>query len=581
MKLPSPKRKPQPAPVSFDADALRSLLRAAEMTGLSVVALDPTGAPLGEGEELFECPLCRARARRGLSLCRRRTQEAARTAATAGTTHIYPCHDDIVSVAVPLFGTSGVVACLCAGPAWAQAPSRTKIKRLVDVRVHSAAQHDAVCRALFALPIISEEKMHALSQLLAGAGYFVMRGEHPLYPEMAEMRLVIDLVRGNVRTNEEAAQRMAYLGRRFVPAIVLVADVDDFARKTKGLSEVACHLLKESVLRAIRLAVGESLTAMISGDSVVVILGPPNVPTFQRSEEEIHRRAMELAEKACRAVRERTNVTVTLGVGRAHVGALAVHKSYLEAQSAVYQKRLLGKDRVFFIGAVEPEGQAHEAFPMRAWQELLTALRSGDREAVRARLKPLLAEHVGSPDADGVRLKNFALQLVTRAAEVAAERGLVARVTASLPFEFARAVEDLTAPADIARALTEQLLSLTDAVAGLSARWATERIELARRYVDAHLASPLTLDKVCREAVHLSPFHFSRLFKKQTGESFIQYLNRARVERAQNLLLNSDMTVDEISASVGYSSQHYFSRVFRRLTGVSPNQFRSRMRDEG
>lgn len=556
---------------SLDTDVLRTLLSGfTGVTGLNVVALSAEGTPLWGGDTLFECPLCRMR--RGVSSCHRRTQKAARTAAATGATHVYVCHDDIVGVAVPLWGASGICACLCAGPAVIRPPSRKRTARSVTVHGRTNAHRDA-------LPVMSEEKMNACAQLLAGAGQFALRGECPLHPDMEEMRLVIDLVRGNVRTAEEAQRRLAHLGRQFVPAIVFVADIDDFGRKTRGLSEAACQSLKEKVLRTIRVAVGENLTAMISGDSSVVIWGsPPPTGRGRRAaptDDDILRRAMQLAEKARRAVREQTAVTVTFGVGRPHVGALEVHKSYLEAQSAVAYKRLLGRDRVIFIGAVEPEGQPRELFTARHWQELLTALRSGDRPAVLTRLRRLLAEHA---DSDAVHLKNLALRLVARAAEVAVERGLSGRVAAIVPFEFARAIEDLTAPADVEDALTEQLLALTDSIAGLSARWARERIAIARRYVEAHLASPLTLEKVCREAVHLSPSHFARAFKKQTGESFIQYLNRVRIERAQELLRHSDATINEISASVGYSSQHYFCKVFRRLTGTTPHEFRERCR---
>ncbi|MCS6861986.1 MAG: PocR ligand-binding domain-containing protein [Abditibacteriales bacterium] len=157
-----------PSASSLDAAALRALLRVfSDVTGLNVVALNTEGAPLWDGDELFACPQCRAR--RGVSSCRRRTQEAARTAAAAGVTHVYVCQEDIAGVAVPLFGASGVIACFCAGPVLMRPPSRGETERRATRRIETDANRPT-------LPVLSEEQMNACAQLLAGVGQFALHG---------------------------------------------------------------------------------------------------------------------------------------------------------------------------------------------------------------------------------------------------------------------------------------------------------------------------------------------------------------------------------------------------------------------
>ena len=64
-----------------------------------------------------------------------------------------------------------------------------------------------------------------------------------------------------------------------------------------------------------------------------------------------------------------------------------------------------------------------------------------------------------------------------------------------------------------------------------------------------------------------------RLFKRNTGQSPLQYLITKKIQRAQEMLANSDMTVKAIAATLHYD-YYYFLRLFRKKTGMTPNQFR-------
>ncbi|MFC0272399.1 AraC family transcriptional regulator [Metabacillus herbersteinensis] len=78
------------------------------------------------------------------------------------------------------------------------------------------------------------------------------------------------------------------------------------------------------------------------------------------------------------------------------------------------------------------------------------------------------------------------------------------------------------------------------------------------------------------EASGLSRYHFTRLFKKTTTLTPIQYLTKIRVIKASELLLHTKYSVDEIAELVGYKNANYLNKVFRKLTGMSPGQVRKR-----
>ncbi|NJP65916.1 helix-turn-helix transcriptional regulator [Streptomyces sp. ventii] len=73
---------------------------------------------------------------------------------------------------------------------------------------------------------------------------------------------------------------------------------------------------------------------------------------------------------------------------------------------------------------------------------------------------------------------------------------------------------------------------------------------------------------------HVSPAHFSRIFRATFGETPHRYLQRRRVERAMFLLRHTDRSVTDICYEVGFNSPGTFSRTFRDIVGKSPRAFR-------
>lgn len=99
----------------------------------------------------------------------------------------------------------------------------------------------------------------------------------------------------------------------------------------------------------------------------------------------------------------------------------------------------------------------------------------------------------------------------------------------------------------------------------------------ALRYTDKHYRENLTLDEIA-EMVHVSKYHFCRMFRAATGASYIKYLNTLRLTKVHSLLLETDESIDEIAKETGVSSAANLSRTFRNEYGKSPREFRKSRR---
>jgi AraC family transcriptional regulator len=102
------------------------------------------------------------------------------------------------------------------------------------------------------------------------------------------------------------------------------------------------------------------------------------------------------------------------------------------------------------------------------------------------------------------------------------------------------------------------------------APWQQKRIA---EYVEAQLDARLTIATMA-ELVHLSPYHFSRAFRRSFGMPPHRYHMTRRIEAAKNLLGGTQTPVTEIALQVGFSEASSLSAGFRRLIGVSPSEYR-------
>ena len=100
-----------------------------------------------------------------------------------------------------------------------------------------------------------------------------------------------------------------------------------------------------------------------------------------------------------------------------------------------------------------------------------------------------------------------------------------------------------------------------------------ERIERVLEHIALHFQKPFDLEVLARHAF-LSPSRFSHLFKQQTKQSPLQFLENYRLERAAEKLLRSSMAIEQIAHEVGFNNAFHFSTRFRRRFGQSPSRYR-------
>lgn len=271
-------------------------------------------------------------------------------------------------------------------------------------------------------------------------------------------------------------------------------------------------------------------------------------------------------------IRAESGFTVSMGIGRSHHGPDRLFRSYREAVEALSHKLYLGPDQVIFHEDAAPETKPGFDYPFHLEKELLAAVKLGDAAGLRVSRERYFAALNQSAAAAPRYIKQCLIGLALSLSRLLMELKLDERsltpdgnelLDAAVRFETLEGFEEW---------LTGVCQRISALIQGAKKLKSQCKMEQAKEYIAAHLGDEISLNTVA-EQMGLSPNYFSSLFKEHTGETFMEYLVKTRIERAKQLLRGGGYKVYEVANRVGYADPRYFSEVFKKYAGVNPAEY--------
>lgn len=98
-------------------------------------------------------------------------------------------------------------------------------------------------------------------------------------------------------------------------------------------------------------------------------------------------------------------------------------------------------------------------------------------------------------------------------------------------------------------------------------------INKALNYIYHTYCMPIKIDYICN-MLNLDKCYFCKLFKKETGFTFTEYINILRIEKSKELLSNNELSLFDIAITIGYNNQSYYSKIFKKLNKKTPLEYR-------
>lgn len=310
----------------------------------------------------------------------------------------------------------------------------------------------------------------------------------------------------------------------------------------------------------------EETARALAGEEDVVLFrdteGDDAIAAFGMDDPELGRK---LAEKKLLALAEAGEGRIRVALGGAKPTA-AAGESYEQARRAL-QLFLIAPDRRYIDcdslpsasaislpeGVLEWDAYARD-FVAKDKPELLRRI-GADFAAIRAA-------------ADPMRARGAAVELIIR---MKLETDKLNRPDAA---EAYRSALDLAvgaeSPGELEEAVTAAATYSVDSFAGEDMSPVVKQV---LRHIQEHYAEPMTL-KSLGQMYHIHPNYLGQLFHKQTGETFADYINKYRIGKAKELLLESPLKVNEIARQVGYWEIGYFYKQFKKHVGIVPSEYK-------
>lgn len=137
--------------------------------------------------------------------------------------------------------------------------------------------------------------------------------------------------------------------------------------------------------------------------------------------------------------------------------------------------------------------------------------------------------------------------------------------------DYAKAKLAALPPRDIDQFLVNYFKEIMTQAPGYGSRKYSPHIQKALLFIHENYPQDISLSSAAG-LLHLSPTHLSRLFKEELEISFVDYLNRYRIERARELIRNTDADLKSIAEQTGFRNYNYFLRIYKQKTGRTPSQ---------
>ncbi len=171
--------------------------------------------------------------------------------------------------------------------------------------------------------------------------------------------------------------------------------------------------------------------------------------------------------------------------------------------------------------------------------------------------------------------KNLAICLVTTTTRAAIEAGLDSELAYTVSDQYILKLEELNNIKDIEELSNSMLLDFTARVRENKRRKVSALVTTCRNYIFKHVYENIKLSDLAKQ-VSMNPNYLSEIFKNQTGVNIKEYIHSQKVEEAKKLLDLYGTPLLEISTRLNFCNQSHFSRVFKKYTGESPKQYREK-----
>lgn len=285
-------------------------------------------------------------------------------------------------------------------------------------------------------------------------------------------------------------------------------------------------------------------------------------------DEEVKRDMLDLASEIGSAMEDFGRFTVSAGISRVYEGIGNLRIARSEGDRCLAARFHIGDNCIIHIDDLDPRTRSDiieiDIEPFKR------AVSSGID--ILAAAKNLTEQFVNI--SDPMTVKNIAVEAATAGVLTYCESFGTLQELFDAPVLPLERILNAPTSENVTAALMDIAYRIDSAVRRKLSSNSSRAIENAKAYIEAHYADDITLFNAA-DSVHMSQWYFSKLFRKETGSTFSDFLIDLRIRKAKELIRSDPgMKNYEIAEKVGFSDPRYFGQLFKKITGMTPGDYR-------
>lgn len=385
-----------------------------------------------------------------------------------------------------------------------------------------------------------------------------------------------DLLRGRFQDMEQLHNQATALGLDIGADawLAIVFSIDDFLLWSEMESELDQDSLRYLVLNIVEEVLqGESKAFGVMGD-LDQLIAFAGVSENSMSIDQVKLKFDGKLQEIQQHVERYLNCTLTIGVGRPVHQLTEIAVSWKQAASSVRQKAYLGKNSLIYYRDEFDSSESISEYPSESERQIIAHLRLADRQAMCDAVSDYFA--VLRENRAGIAVyRRHCQRLLLMSVGGLEDSGITSRSLHQEQNNTANRLNQLETADDFESTLCDFFDFLLTLVAESKEERYTGFVRTTMDYVRDHYQEELSLTTLA-QAIHITPNYLSKLFKKETGTNFVDWLNQYRVEMAKDLLISHpELKGYEIAEQTGFHDYKYFTYVFKKFAKTTPMEFRS------
>lgn len=385
--------------------------------------------------------------------------------------------------------------------------------------------------------------------------------------------LSYSLIYNNIRT-DKVGDALATVGLDRLPNRFLLLQVDDYYNFSSKMVITQEFFQKTVLINLLRECMKEMglkgfMANLVSLDKLVCFLCCP-----EWEGAEINSYLLRVADKFKQYIRSKSVYTISVCISQQCLRLGQYSQMYPRMDLALSKSYFSGKEFSILLDDVGMEQEKQEEADLnKFYPELLAAFARGNREQLEGILQDIvraLLEGQTRPQKAKMEMIRLLQRIEDYCVRCGVPEGWILRRSDSA---MAR-ILSCNFVSDTRICFLEFYDEVTQALEEHSADGEYSFKIPVAEYIDTHYMENIRLGSLA-DMMGFSEGHFARIFRKEFGMTFVQYLTECRILRSKELLADTTIPIEQIAYRVGLNSYSYFCTCFKRSCGMSPGAFRA------